>query len=40
MADKKDCGCGCVPPGKTGKANPKTENPKGEKTKAPKEQKK
>ncbi len=40
VAGKKDCGCGCVPPGKTGKANPKTENPKGEKTKAPKEQKK
>lgn len=40
MADKKDCGCGCVPPGKTGKANPKPENPKAEKSKAPKEQKK
>lgn len=40
VADKKDCGCGCVPPGKTGKENPKTGNPKTGKTKAPKEQKK
>jgi hypothetical protein len=40
VADKKDCGCGCVPPGKTSKPIPKTENPKTEKAKAPKEQKK
>lgn len=35
VSEKKDCGCGCVPPGKTSKSNPKTE-----KTKAPKEQEK
>jgi hypothetical protein len=23
MAEKKDCGCGCVPPGKTAKADKK-----------------
>ena len=40
VVEKKDCGCGCVPPGKTSKSNPKTENSKTEKTKAPKEQKK
>jgi hypothetical protein len=34
VADKKDCGCGCVPPGKTSKSNPKAEK------KAPKKQKK
>ena len=33
--EKEDCGCGCVPPGKTSK-----QNAKAEKTKAPKKQKK
>ncbi len=42
VADKKECGCGCgcVLPGKTGKSDPKTENPEAGKTKATKEQKK
>jgi hypothetical protein len=31
LAKKKNCGCGCLPPGKTGKTNAKAE-----KTKAPK----
>lgn len=39
VAEKKDCGCGCVPAGNTNTSIPKTENPKAEKTKAPKEQK-
>lgn len=34
MAKKENCGCGCVPPGKT----IKTKNAKAEKTKAPKKQ--
>jgi len=33
LAKKKNCGCGCVPPGKTSK-----QNAKAEKTKAPKKQ--
>jgi len=28
MAKKMNCGCGCVPPGKTSKSNPKTEKAK------------
>jgi len=35
MAGKVNCGCGCVPPGKTGKRTPKAE-----KAKAPKKRKK
>ncbi len=31
LAKKENCGCGCVPPGKTGKPNVKTEKAKGPK---------
>ena len=31
LAGKKNCGCGCVPPGKTSKTNAKAEKAKGPK---------
>jgi hypothetical protein len=31
LAKKENCGCGCVPPGKTGKPNTKAEKAKGPK---------
>jgi hypothetical protein len=34
LAKKENCGCGCVPPGKTDKTNAKAEKSKGTKKQA------